>query len=384
MSNHSPMGPSTDAIVGENAAAEPTERQPPRLRAAVTAPTRDKRVSEWIVDYCASSSYQDLVAQLQRRFADRASFTAFNEMALLYSLVRCLKPQLCLEVGTLFADTSRVLAEAIVDGNCPTKLVTIDPFGAHRVPGIITGWPDDLQKVVEYKPISSMDFFLELENARIPTGSASPLGLVFVDGHHALQYALFDILSAASSLKPGGVIVIDNLEQDGPRSAAVMFLQWNPAWALYFDGKLIDEASAEASISQVNDNWGALIAPEGIQVSFLPSKLYERNLPNRPIHGIKFNITKISKPGTLHFNLIYLGVPDDFHITGKGLENRRVVSSLEFSLENPNSVANFDPLVLEVPEGAAIVCEIELRYEGERNSFVLLSPEEPFTLMAAD
>jgi predicted O-methyltransferase YrrM len=346
--------------------------------------TSGEKLSDWIVKHSASSAFQELADQLKRRFSGHASFTALEEVALLYSLIQYLRPPLCLEIGTLFADTSRILAEAIVNGNCPTKLVTIDPFGAHRAPGIIAGWPEELRKVVEYKPISSMDFFLELEDARVPVGGASPLGLVFVDGHHSFQYALFDILSASYSLRPSGAIVVDNMEQDGPRSAVSTFLSWNPAWTLFYDGKLLSGASAEGSISEASVSWSVLLPPEEIQISRLSRKLNQYGLRNERISGIKFDIRQASGPGELHFFLIYQGFSPDFHITGKGHQNTNVVGTLQISPGNLTGVVNFDPLVLNVPADSNISCELELRFQGEQNAFVLLSSEAPFTLLTAE
>ena len=58
----------------------------------------------------------------------------------------------------------------------------------------------------------------------------SKYGMIFVDGNHDYEFALFDILSAARALEPGGLIVIDNISQPGPYFALLEFLAKNPGW----------------------------------------------------------------------------------------------------------------------------------------------------------
>ena len=54
--------------------------------------------------------------------------------------------------------------------------------------------------------------------------------LVFVDGNHDYEFALFDIQCAARRLTPGGFIFIDDVAQVGPYFAAVDFLERHPDW----------------------------------------------------------------------------------------------------------------------------------------------------------
>jgi len=54
---------------------------------------------------------------------------------------------------------------------------------------------------------------------------------VFVDDITILNMHFFDIIRSADHLIPGGVMIVDNLEQDGPASCRLLsFIQWNPAW----------------------------------------------------------------------------------------------------------------------------------------------------------
>jgi hypothetical protein len=55
-------------------------------------------------------------------------------------------------------------------------------------------------------------------------------GVVFVDGNHDYEFALFDIGRAARYMTPGGFIFVDNVAQPGPFFAARDFLSANPGW----------------------------------------------------------------------------------------------------------------------------------------------------------
>jgi hypothetical protein len=54
--------------------------------------------------------------------------------------------------------------------------------------------------------------------------------LIFVDGNHEYEFALFDIQCAARYLMPGGFIIADDAGQAGPYFAARDFLARHPDW----------------------------------------------------------------------------------------------------------------------------------------------------------
>jgi hypothetical protein len=94
--------------------------------------------------------------------------TNHGTQAVLGELVRLIPSARVLEIGTYFADTSRYLAEIMAD--IGGELITIDPFGGARVPGIMAGWPGALQQRVTFRPDNSMAFFLRLEERHTPIG----------------------------------------------------------------------------------------------------------------------------------------------------------------------------------------------------------------------
>ena len=175
----------------------------------------DGSLDEWIVSHYQSDAY----AELTRSMDPRDLRLPPTEAAMIVSLIDRLKPEVALEIGTFFGQTALQMAEAIAK-NGKGKLITIDPFGEARVPGIIKTWPAEAQAVTEFQPAYSMQFFATLE-AKMTRGGYTPLGVVFVDGNHAFEYALYDILSAAANVAPGGA---DHRRQHGTtRSQAGRF-----------------------------------------------------------------------------------------------------------------------------------------------------------------
>jgi predicted O-methyltransferase YrrM len=71
---------------------------------------------------------------------ERVSLISAHSQALIYCLVRGLRPRLVVEIGTYRAGTASIIAAALV-ANGIGQIHTIDPFGAETVPSIIRDWP---------------------------------------------------------------------------------------------------------------------------------------------------------------------------------------------------------------------------------------------------
>ena len=151
------------------------------------------------------------------------SLMSDHSRAVLYSLVRLMRPQLVAEIGTLHAGTTEVFARALWE-NGGGVVHTADPYGGERCPAIISQWPVELQRHAQFHAKSSMDFF-----ARMVLESKT-FDLLLIDGNHDYEYALFDLQMAARQIQPGGIVVMDNAEQSGPFQATRAFLAENPAW----------------------------------------------------------------------------------------------------------------------------------------------------------
>lgn len=339
-------------------------------------------LAKWLIDYSASDEYPATTLRMAAR--DGMIYTAPDETGTLYTLIRHLKPKLCLEIGTFFAHTSQIMAEAIHESGSGGKLVTIDPFGAERVPQIIQTWPAELQALTEFRPWSSMQYFLDMETHAVPKGAESPLSVVFVDGHHNFEYAIFDIVRSADHLTPGGVIVIDNLEQEGPKRAVAQFLQWNPAWSMFYKGAVYNAASLDPEMFQITYEretlWCVLLAPQGIQVARQVCKLMKRGVPYAPIAELAFKPQTVSHAGQLRANFVYYAIPYDFHITGEGMQSQRVSGTAQLTEGATHAVIRFEtPLALNVHSEMNIGYELELSYESDasKDAFIVLDAAEP-------
>jgi predicted O-methyltransferase YrrM len=151
------------------------------------------------------------------------ALTSPGSRAAMYHLVRALKPKLTLEIGTFHANTTEVIARALA-ANGGGHLLTIDPFGAERVPAILATWPAELARHVDFLAVNSMELFIHFDSIE------PKLDLCFVDGNHAYAYALYDLTLAAKWTRPGGVIVVDDYCLPGVFWAVRDFLDRNPGW----------------------------------------------------------------------------------------------------------------------------------------------------------
>ena len=151
------------------------------------------------------------------------SLISSQSQALLYSLVRNLRPDHVYEIGTYKAGTTEAICRALY-ANGKGIAHAVDPFRGEYIAAVLKLWPPELFRHVRLHAKDSMAFFSDMEREHIhPT-------LVFVDGNHDYEFAAFDIACGARTIAPGGFIVIDNVAQAGPFFAARDFLAANPDW----------------------------------------------------------------------------------------------------------------------------------------------------------
>jgi predicted O-methyltransferase YrrM len=151
------------------------------------------------------------------------SLISAQAQALLYCLVRNLRPEHVFEIGTYKAGTTEAICRALHSNNKGTAHA-VDPFRGEYIVGVLKFWPPELLQHVRLHMKDSMAFFGDMERQRIHPN------LVFVDGNHEYEYAAFDIACGARLLAPGGFIFVDNISQPGPFFAARDFLATNPGW----------------------------------------------------------------------------------------------------------------------------------------------------------
>jgi predicted O-methyltransferase YrrM len=150
--------------------------------------------------------------------ADEPGLVSAYTQALLYVLVRNLQPDNVVEIGTYRLSTSKVICRAL-HANGRGMLHTVDPNDGDAIVALIRRWPIKLRERLCFYPMSSMEFFAQAVQRQLVSS------LVFVDGNHDYEYALFDIQSAARIVSPGGFIAVDNISQGSPLYAARDFIR---------------------------------------------------------------------------------------------------------------------------------------------------------------
>jgi hypothetical protein len=200
-----------------------------------------------------------------------------------------------------------------------------------------------------------------------------------------LEYALFDVIRSADHLLPNGVIVMDNLEQEGPRQAAVQFLHWNPAWSLVADGAVYDANNAGQELAGFTGKWGVLVGPGGIQISQTTTKFTKNHCVYKPVRGVRLTVRALSSPGQLNVNLSYYSVPYDFHVTGQGMVHKAASTSLACLRFEPSIEPLFaDTVELNIPYNPYnLIQEIEATFTPEdgQPGYLLLEAENPIELI---
>src|SRR5258708_7520710 len=86
----------------------------------------------------ASPEFHKAVQSFAIRPSMANALVSPDSQALLYTLIRLLRPEIVVEIGTYKASTTEAMALAIVE-NGFGALHTVDPYGAEMAPKIIAG-----------------------------------------------------------------------------------------------------------------------------------------------------------------------------------------------------------------------------------------------------
>src|ERR1700687_5478886 len=178
---------------------------------------------EWQKNLVSSAEYTSAVQFFSREASWAQSLVSWEGLALLYSFVRSQRPDTVVEIGTFKGWTAQVIARALHAAGYGT-VHTVGPFDSEAFLPLYDHVPEELKTRCKFYPLTSMDFFVHCERERMR------FDLVFIDGNHDYEYAMFDIQSAARSINPGGYIIADNISQSGPYYAALDFLAQQPEW----------------------------------------------------------------------------------------------------------------------------------------------------------
>lgn len=150
-------------------------------------------------------------------------FISADGLALLYHATRILRPPNIVEIGTYRGWTTQILARA-ADLNGRGTVHTVGPYDSWRFSSRLKQWPAGLQARIKFYAINSAGFFQEsfIENRHYD--------LIFIDGNHDYEFALFDIVCAARAITPGGYIILDDAELPGVAEATSDFLAKHASW----------------------------------------------------------------------------------------------------------------------------------------------------------
>jgi hypothetical protein len=190
----------------------------------IPAPIVNMQAEDPVSAIVVDPSFQDTVRWFAQDPTQGRSLLSPDAQALLFALVRNLRPEHAFEIGTFRAGTSEAIARAL-HANGTGLLHTVDPFGLPHVPAILVKWPRELRRRVRFYPVDSMAFHVRATRRSLVSG------LTFIDGNHDYEYALFDLHAAGRSIAPGGFVLVDNISQPGPWLAAQDFSASTAGWS---------------------------------------------------------------------------------------------------------------------------------------------------------
>jgi predicted O-methyltransferase YrrM len=282
----------------------------------------DKSVAEWLPGCVERPGFLALHNQLNEY---STALLSTISRAVMYSIIRKMKPQVVAEVGTLFAGTTEIMARALWE-NGSGILHTTDPFGGGRCPGIIAEWPSELQAITSYHALNSMDFFLWLEQRQIAPD------LIFVDGNHDYEFALFDLQMAAKLLRPGGIVIMDNCELTGPFRASREFLAINPVWRELGTAVASYDRNVPFDVSRASvpgTSFAILQSPAYFTVGAGPESTGQVFLDMVEVDGLTFSFPSQNTTGTLHYQAVFRAYGD----ANRDVREEKVVDRIPLSLQ---------------------------------------------------
>jgi hypothetical protein len=293
--------------------------------------------------------------------------------ALLHHLIVMRRPERALELGTYHAGTAEVMARALWEAG-HGRLETIDPFGGERCPPIIAALPPQLRERISFRPVNSSFHF---DRA---IGNGVLYDLVLIDGNHEFEFALFDLLCAARIIRPNGLIVLDNVDQPGPRFATKQFLEHHPEWLDLTDviGRTDPAAPLAAPQPSFPDTkFYVLEAPPYYPVTTIPHSFGSIETDRAEVDGIELELAAPAC-GTLHIQ-IYVRT-----FSGVDPEELEYLQSVALNIpklpEDPRVRLPLDqPLRSARAAGEGVIRRIEilLAFTGEQ-TLALRSPPLPY------
>jgi predicted O-methyltransferase YrrM len=307
-----------------------------------------------IVNLVSMPAYSDALAYFAE-YPPR-SILSDHSRAVIYTLIRTMRPEVVAEVGTMFAGTAEVMARALWENG--TGIVhTTDPLGGDRCPQIIASWPQEIQRMTRFYALNSMDFFLHLDRQRVM------LDLVLVDGNHDFEFALFDLQMSARLLRPGGIVIMDNAEQTGPFKACQLFLGNNREWRELGSAVASHTRSAPFDSARASIPWTSFVilqAPNHIPVGEEFRSWGQVRTKSAHFDGIRFDLPAQRTSGWLHYQAVLRAFLDD-----GAVPEQKAVGKLRLEVDRSGTIVHSFDRPLRFAEGAQYTHEIDLAWEPD-------------------
>ena len=256
-----------------------------------------------ILAVLSSTEFESATRFFAENPASQRSLVSPQAQALLFSILRNLRPDHVIEIGSYKAGTTEALCRAL-HANGHGFVHTVDPFRADYITATIKHWPPELLAHVRVHSMSSMDFYMDMERQGIRPG------IVFVDGNHDYEFALFDIGRAAKYLSHGGFIFVDNIAQPGPFLAARDFLAVNPGWREL--GGLTEKHNTPRSFDRArstipNTDFIVLQAPRSYVVNNRPTTFGRQRWWSPAVNGLELQLHEPAATGFLDIQVVLRG-----------------------------------------------------------------------------
>jgi predicted O-methyltransferase YrrM len=281
-----------------------TMQRPVHVKAVsdVPAPRIDLASADPLAVIMAAQEFTATTAFFAENPVTSRSLVSAQSQALLYCVIRNMRPDHVFEIGTFRGGTTEAICRALY-ANGSGKLHTVDPF-SERVNLVFKQWPPALLDHVQLYEMDSMSFYTELGRERIRPG------VVFVDGNHDYEFALFDIGAGARAILPGGFIFIDNVAQAGPFFAASDFLATHPGWREL--GSSIRDYNREKAFDPerttiVNTDFIVLRAPINCPVHERPTSFGVMRWRRSSVNGVRIKFLPPERPGRLIIQIVLRG-----------------------------------------------------------------------------
>jgi hypothetical protein len=255
-----------------------------------------------ILTILSSAEFQSATRFFADNPAGQRSLVSAQAQALLYAVLRNLRPDHVFEIGSYKAGTTEALCRAL-HANGHGVVHTVDHFRADYILATIKHWPQELLAHVCVHSMSSMDFYMDMERQGIHPG------VVFVDGNHDYEYALFDIGRAAKYMTHSGFIFVDNIAQPGPFFAALDFITANPGWRELggvTEKSVISQSFDRARSAIPNTDFIVLGAPSSYVVVNRPATFGRLRWWTPAVNGVEVQFGNAA-PGLLDVQVVLRG-----------------------------------------------------------------------------